>query len=238
MTTCTTEIRRRCAAPAWVPLRVDFAGGWLDVPSLARAGGRIVNCAITPGLSLSDNWLQPGAGLGGSAAWAMLNGEDPVESELAAGVGWQDPAVITETGLCVWESGPRPKLERRDSGEWLQGHMALKWTGETHKTAAIVDNPRDLDGIAYAGMVAAEAVASTDVGQLGHAMMYQLATQTEEGMLPLPARGTAIACKYCGAGWGGYALYLFDHQHQRDAFVSGDDAALSIEPYDRWSGTC
>ena len=237
----TTEIRRRCAAPARVPLRVDFAGGWLDVPAFARGGGRIVNCAITPGLSLADNWLPPGAGLGGSAAWAMLNGEDPVESELAAGVGWQDPAVITETGLCVWRSGPLPVLERRDPGVFLTGSMALLWTGQTHNTAAIADKDRDLDGIAYAGTAAWEAVHDGSMKQLAHAVEYSHQIQIAEGMEELPACEGALAMKYCGSGWGGYALYLFNRKIDRDAFVDGQrgaeiSTAIAIEPYDRWSG--
>ena len=55
--------------------------------------------------------MAPGAGLGGSAAHALINGRDPVQSELDLGVGWQDPAVIRETGLCVWRSGPKPVLD-------------------------------------------------------------------------------------------------------------------------------
>ena len=81
-----------------VPLRVDFAGGWLDVPRYARKGSYVVNCAITPMVSLCEWPYEKRSGLGGSGAWAMLEGRDPVASELALGVGWQDPAVIAETG--------------------------------------------------------------------------------------------------------------------------------------------
>ena len=101
----TTMLVNRIKAPSAVPLRVDFAGGWLDVPRYARKGSYVVNCAITPMVSLCEWPYEKRSGLGGSGAWAMLEGRDPVASELALGVGWQDPAVIAETGLCVWRSG-------------------------------------------------------------------------------------------------------------------------------------
>ena len=44
----TTEIVRWIRAPQEAPLRVDFAGGWLDVPRFARPGAYIVNCADLP----------------------------------------------------------------------------------------------------------------------------------------------------------------------------------------------
>jgi hypothetical protein len=46
----------------------------------------------------------------------------------------QDPAVISQTGLCVWRSGPRPELDFKTQGSFLQGLMALLWTGNTHTT--------------------------------------------------------------------------------------------------------
>ena len=48
----TTEIVRWIRAPQEAPLRVDFAGGWLDVPRFARPDGYIVNCTISPTVSL------------------------------------------------------------------------------------------------------------------------------------------------------------------------------------------
>ena len=82
------------------------------------------NCAISPLVSISSWDYEKRSGLGGSAAWALLNGEDGVDSELNLGVGWQDPAVITETGLCVWKSGLRPTLHlkrRRRNAQWADG---------------------------------------------------------------------------------------------------------------------
>ena len=84
----TTMLVNRIKAPSTVPLRVDFAGGWLDVPRYARKGSYVVNCAITPMVSLCEWPYEKRSGLGGSGAWAMLEGRDPVASELALGAGW------------------------------------------------------------------------------------------------------------------------------------------------------
>ena len=54
-----------------------------------------------------------------SGAWALLNGHDGISAELDLGVGWQDPAVIAETGWCVWRSGPQPELELKTDGALL-----------------------------------------------------------------------------------------------------------------------
>jgi hypothetical protein len=80
-----------------VPARVDLAGGWLDVPSKADPRGFIVNCAITP-FAHPDGPYAPGSGVGGSAAVAVFEGKRAIETELAWGAGWQDPAIIQETG--------------------------------------------------------------------------------------------------------------------------------------------
>jgi hypothetical protein len=85
--------------------------------------------------------------LGGSRAWALLNGKDGVDAELGIGTGWQDPAVIAETGLCVWNSGPRPDLEVKTRGDCLHGCMALYWTGAPHDTPDVAGLARDYDAI-------------------------------------------------------------------------------------------
>jgi hypothetical protein len=59
--------------------------------------------------------------------------------------------------------------------------------------------------------------------------------QLGEGMNPLPDHGQ-LAQKYLGGGFGGYALYMFSTQQQRDAFVQqlggkGKDGATAVEPY-------
>ncbi len=67
-----------------VPVRIDFAGGWTDVPVFARAeGGAVLNAAITPGIrgTLEQrpdgmrvsyrSEVPPGAGLGASSAMGV-----------------------------------------------------------------------------------------------------------------------------------------------------------------------
>ena len=50
-------------------------------------------------------------------------------------MGWQDPAIIHETGLVVWKSGKRPNIEIKiDAEELLGGKMCIYWTGEAHDT--------------------------------------------------------------------------------------------------------
>ena len=83
------------------------------------------------------------SGLGGSAAWAILNGENGVNSEINLGVGWQDPAIIQETGLCVWHSGLNPELYFKRDGKMLKGLMAIHFSNNEHDTPAIVDNNRN-----------------------------------------------------------------------------------------------
>ena len=112
----SSQVLSRVKAPQHSPLRVDFAGGWLDVPENAMPGEYIVNCSISPTVSLKEWLYRQGAGLGGSGGWSVLNGWDPVASELGLGVGWQDPAVIAETGACVWKSGEKPVLDFKNTG--------------------------------------------------------------------------------------------------------------------------
>lgn len=237
----TTEIVRWIKAPLEAPLRVDFAGGWLDVPRYARADGYIVNCAVAPCVSLRDWSYERNAGLGGSGAWALLNGRDGVGSELDLGVGWQDPAVIRETGLCVWRSGPRPELELKTGVSLLQGRLALLWTGKPHCTPAMVDDARDYAAISRAGRTARDAVWQQNLPLLADAIRQSYAVQRAEGMDPLrgdEAGGrdeVLLAChplawKYCGGGFGGYAVYLFADRAGRDKAcqLSG---FRPIEPY-------
>ena len=214
-----------------VPLRVDFAGGWLDVPRFSRPGTYIVNCAISPLVSLADWPYEQGAGLGGSAAYAMLQAKSGIRSELDMAVGWQDPAVILETGLCVWESGMMPRLNFKIDPGFLDGRMALLWTGKGHVTPDHVEGKRDYDKIARAGAMAREAVRPDHLSYEGlcAATNVSYEVQCEEGMEPLPHHGE-MAKKYCGGGFGGYALYLFRDAHEREQFLR-EPHTLSIEPY-------
>lgn len=238
--------------PTQVPLRVDFAGGWLDVPRYAIPGAYVVNCAISPmvvfdrnmnallwdagqprtakplSMKLEKRIVPRGAGIGGSAAWRILNGEDVDALEAAQGCGWQDQAVLRRTGLCVWASGPDPILVHHDSGDWLRGKMALYWTGRSHDSSSLAKQPRDLTVIANASTVAAKAVQRQSLYLLADAVEVSFNQQLDEGMQPLPVLG--LAAKYCGAGWGGYAVYLFEDSSQRDAAVRSR-GLMAVEPY-------
>lgn len=235
----TTEIVRTIRAPQEAPLRVDFGGGWLDVPRYAKEGAYIVNCAIEPKVSLRSWPYERNAGLGGSGAWALLNGFDGVGAELDLGVGWQDPAVIAEGGLCVWHSGARPRLEIKTAGVFLRGRMAIYWCGSPHDTPGEVDKPRDYEAIARAGQTARDAVWAEDFNGLAEAVRQSYAVQRGEGMAPLPgdpARSEpspagAVAWKYCGGGFGGYALYLFETTAARQA-ACAIPGFRAIEPTD------
>jgi cytidyltransferase-like protein len=227
----TTEIVRWIRAPQEAPLRVDFAGGWLDVPRFARPDGYIVNCAVSPTVSMRTWPYERNAGLGGSGAWALLNGRDGVSSELDLGVGWQDPAVIAETGLCVWRSGPRPELELKTDGALLRGRLALLWTGQSHSTPDLTERPRDFAAIGRSGRTARDAVWRQDLVLLADAMRQSYAVQLAEGMTPLPADlPDALAWKYCGGGFGGYAAFLFADAGARDA-AGARPGFRPIEPY-------
>lgn len=226
----TTEIVRFIRAPSLAPVRVDFAGGWLDVPKHSRADGYVVNCAVSPLVSLRDWPYERCAGMGGSGAYAMLQGSDGVAAELELGVGWQDPAVIFETGLCVWRSGQRPALEFKRDGQMLDGLMAIYWTGQAHDTPALTDTKRDYDRICAASIIAREAVLNNDRAKLAEAIQLSYQVQRAEGMEELPDVKGAMACKYCGGGWGGYAMYFFEDPDTRNALLA-DPNASAIEPY-------
>lgn len=227
----TSEIVARVKSRFEAPLRVDFAGGWLDVPKYSREGAFIVNCAISPMVSLKSWPYEKSSGLGGSGAWALLNGRDGVEAELDLGVGWQDPAVIQETGICVWKSGKTPQLDFKRDGSFLEGCMALKWSGNDHDTPGSVDIDRDYDLIEAAGCKAAEGVLHESISILGEAIGMSYEVQLKEGMKPLPKIGNCIARKYCGGGHGGYMMLLFSNQKDRAIAIAADDSILEIEPY-------
>lgn len=230
----TSQLVKWIRAPKDAPLRVDFAGGWLDVPRHARRGGFIVNCSIQPKVSLRDWGYERNAGLGGSGAWALLNGNTGVEEEINLGVGWQDPAVIRETGLCIWRSEATPSLEFKTDGSLLKGHMALWWSGHQHDTPGMANQKRDYAAIEVASKMAREAILSSDLERLGEAVDASYAVQRDEGMDNLPEAQGCLGRKYCGGGFGGYALYLFGTAGQRESFTDAHPAARAIEPYSNW----
>jgi hypothetical protein len=147
------------------------------------------------------------------------------------GVGWQDPAVIRETGVCVWKSGPKPVLEFKRNGDFLKGKMAILWTGKEHDTPGVVDTPRDFDRIALSARIAREGVLNADIKKLAEGISLYHATQLDEGMEPIPNISGSIAHKYCGGGYGGYALYLFTEESQRATALQSTPHLRPIEPF-------
>ncbi len=221
----TTDILKKIKAPTEAPLRVDFAGGWLDVPKLSSSDGYIVNCSINLFVSLNKWEVPKKAGLGGSAAWAILNGENSLESELDLGIRWQDLAIISETGLCVWRSEERPVLEIKTNPDFLT-NMYLYWIGNDHDTPAVVDNERDYELIKRASRVGYYGVLNRSLDLIRQSVYLSYTCQLEEGMKKLPSFGE-VSKKYCGGGWGGYALYMFDKK------VEFSENLLGIEGYIR-----
>jgi cytidyltransferase-like protein len=219
----STEIVENARSAVQAPMRVDFAGGWLDVPRFARPDGYIVNCTISPMVTLYDWPYEKCSGIGGSGAYALLQGKDGVASELENNVGWQDPAVILETGLCVWRPGRMPVLEAKVNPSFLKGRLALYWTGKTHVTQSLADLDRDYDLLAEGSRIAREAALAMDFERLCDAVRVTHEVQLKEGMDPLPDMGES-AKKYCGSGHGGYASYLFDERPARDEL-------MHIEPF-------
>lgn len=229
--TSTSSIVNNIRAPHALPLRVDFAGGWLDVPKFSKIGEYVVNCAISPLVSLYEWKYKLKSGLGGSAAWAMLNGNSGIESELNLGCGWQDPAVISERGLCVWRSGPVPVLEYKKNPDFLNGKMALLYTGIEHDTPSNANKNRNFELIKKAGRLAYESVISSDLLNLSKAINISYECQLSEGMQELPSVEKSLAKKYCGGGWGGYALYMFENSKDRNTFVEKNKNTEIIEPF-------
>ena len=96
-----------------------------------------------------------------------------------------------------------------------------------------MSNSRDLDGIAGAGQAARDAAWASSLEGLAGAVRQSYAAQLAEGMAPLAGSVggvTALAVKYCGGGFGGYALYLCANQADRDR-LCGQPEFRSIEPY-------
>jgi galactokinase/mevalonate kinase-like predicted kinase len=214
-----------------MPLRIDFAGGWLDVPKFSKKGGFIVNCAISPLVSLDDWKYEKNSGLGGSAAYALLQAKIGVKAEIDMGVGWQDPVIISHTGLCVWRSGIKPILDIQINPDWLNGKMLIYWTNKKHIAVDHISNRRDYELIFKAGVLATEAVYKKDIKKLSEAINISYKVQIKEGMEALSEIKNALACKYLGAGYGGYALYIFETESQRDQAVKNTKRTMKIEPY-------
>ena len=71
--------------------------------------------------------------------------------------------------------------------------------------------------------------------RLAEAVHASYQVQLQEGMPPLPGGPEGVlARKYCGGGWGGYGLYLFDSEARRNELLQLE-GAVAIEPYIRSS---
>ena len=219
----TSKIINLIHRPKKIPLRVDFAGGWLDVPELSRKGAFIVNCTIDRFMDKNCDF-KPGAGLGGSASYSLYTGDNPVNAELCQGVGWQDPAVILETGLCVWRSGSNPILELKINPDFLNNRMAILYSGINHKSASLRYLDRDYELIEESGKMAYKAIINKNLSDLDNAVNMSYEAQLKEGMIKLKTYGE-LSKKYCGSGWGGYSLYMFDNSKQIPDFM------IPIRPY-------
>ena len=113
------------------------------------------------------------------------------------------------------------------------GRMAIFWTGTQHDTPGVVNLPRDYDRIAQSGRLAREGALHADISKLAEGVSLYHATQLDEGMEVLADIPGSIARKYCGGGYGGYALYLFNEPAARDAAVASIAELRAIEPFCR-----
>jgi hypothetical protein len=111
----------------------------------------------------------------------------------------------------------------------LEGRMALLWTGNDHVTYEKVDVKRDLDKVFKAGVAAKDAVYEENFKGICEATAISYDMQIGEGMKELPVFNE-ISKKYCGGGWGGYAVYLFENSEERQTFLEKENT-LKIEPF-------
>jgi hypothetical protein len=92
----------------------------------------------------------------------------------------------------------------------------------------VADQGRDYDGIVRAGALAREGVWHRSLDKIAAGVRASYQVQCGEGMKPLPGDPAAdafpplaacrpLAWKYCGGGFGGYAVYLFPEPAARDA---------------------
>jgi hypothetical protein len=98
----------------------------------------------------------------------------------------------------------------------------------------MVDQKRDYEAIAKASLLARKGVMKSNLALLGQGIDASYAAQLKEGMSPIPEAQDCLGRKYCGGGFGGYALYLFADLKSRDSFVAATSAARPIEPLSNW----
>ena len=104
-----------------------------------------------------------------------------------------------------------------------------------------MNQERNYDAIERAGITARDAVWSASFQGLADAVRQSYAVQRAEQMDPLPGDRAApahtelatcrpLAWKYCGGGFGGYAVYLFADRAGRDAACALPQFR-PVEPY-------
>jgi len=101
---------------------------------------------ISPMVSLYHWPYEKCSGLGGSGAYALLQGKDGFASELQNNVGWQDPVGDHGNGAYVsGRSGERPVWRQRSTHHSLRGKMATPSGPEPPMSQALADMKRDYD---------------------------------------------------------------------------------------------
>ena len=85
-------------------------------------------------------------------------------------------------------------------------------------------------GLEKVGAKVTLSSAYSDITKADHLVLPGVGA-FEEGMNELPEAKNCLGRKYCGGGWGGYALYLFETEAVRDAFVRSEQCNRDIEPY-------
>lgn len=220
----THSISIRRALYSGAPVRVDLAGGWLDTG--ISDDGFVINCTISPGLEYP--WKSP-SGLGGSAAMAYARGRAAVLDEVTTSAGWQDAAVIEHRGLCVWKAGAAPCLDSAYPVDLLKGRMALLYVGPRPSTKEIQQRPRDVSLLIRSSRLVEAGIRHSNHYRICAGVQIAYEAQLQEGMKPLPVIEEASACKYCGSGWGGYALYLFPSFAARERATLYHDL-IKVEP--------
>jgi hypothetical protein len=111
----------------------------------------------------------------------------------------------------------------------LRDKIALLWLGESHYTPGLVDHERNYKLISKAGEIARTAVIEESLKLLHNAINLSYRIQKEEGMKQLPDIYEQSK-KYCGGGFGGYAVYLFKNKEDKEKFLKIRNT-LDVQPY-------
>ena len=97
----------------------------------------------------------------------------------------------------------------------------------------MADECRDYVRIAQSSLIARTGALEHNIHTLAAGVALYYSVQLDEGMIPLPDIPNALAKKYLGGGYGGYALYLFSCRDDRDQAVKDHPDMKRVEPYCR-----